>query len=165
MKASILTTSELEWLICKKQVSKVYEYRIISDIKKKLTIFQQLELPLLAHNGFLNELSVFTQKLSAITQIPNSMIYCHSTETDNCTNITSEFSEKITYIRNNTYKNNNTDKDGRAGGLAWLGYRLDMAGITCSNHVRPTINLIIMICILQIFSTICLKINNHIKLI
>ena len=39
---------------------------------------------------------------------------------------------------NNTYKNNQIDKDGRAGGLAWLGYRLDMAGITRSNRVRPT---------------------------
>ena len=89
MKTSILSTSELEWLTCKKRVSKVYEYRIISDIKTKLKIFQQLELPLLAQNGFLNELSVFTQKMSANTQIPNSMIYCHSTETDNCKNITS----------------------------------------------------------------------------
>lgn len=137
MKTSILTNSELEWLTGKKKVSKIYEYRIKSDIKKKLRIFRQSELPLLAQNGFLNELSVFTQKLSANTQIPNSLIYCHSTEIDNCKNITSEFSETITYSRNNTYKNNNRDKDGRAGGLARLGYRLDMAGVTCSNHVRP----------------------------
>jgi hypothetical protein len=59
--------SELEWLTGKKKVSKVYEYRIRSDIKKKLQIFQRLELPLLAQNGFLNDLSVFTQ-LSANTQ-------------------------------------------------------------------------------------------------
>ena len=51
----------------KKKVSKVYEYRIRSDIKKKLQIFQALELPLLIQNGFLNELCVFTQ-LSANTQ-------------------------------------------------------------------------------------------------
>ena len=59
MKTSILTTSQLEWLTGKKKVSKIYEYRIRSDIKKKLQIFQKSELPLLAKNGFLNELSVF----------------------------------------------------------------------------------------------------------
>jgi hypothetical protein len=46
---------------------------------------------------------------------------------------------------NNTYKNNQIDKDGRAGGLAWLGYRLDMAGITRSNRVRPTLFILIFI--------------------
>jgi hypothetical protein len=71
LKTSILTTSELEWLTGKKQVSKVYEYRIRSDIKKKLQLFQKFELPLLAQKGFLNDLSVFTQKLSANTQLHN----------------------------------------------------------------------------------------------
>ena len=66
--------------------------------------------------------------------------------------------------KNNTYKNNNIDNVLGAGGLAWLGYRLDMAGITCSNHVRPTINLIIMISILQIFSRICWKLSIILKL-
>ena len=44
---SLLTKTELEWLMGKKKVSKVYEYRMRSDIKKKLQIFQQSELPLL----------------------------------------------------------------------------------------------------------------------
>ena len=39
--------------------------------------------------------------------------------------------------RNNTYKNNPIDKCEGAGGLAWLGYRLDMAGIVGSNPTRP----------------------------
>ena len=67
MKTSILTNSEYEWLTGKKKVSKIYEYRIKCDIKKKLHIFQSSELPLLAQNGFLEELSVFPQ-LSANTQ-------------------------------------------------------------------------------------------------
>ncbi len=71
MKTSILTNSEFEWLTGKKKISKIYEYRIRSDIKKKLQIFQQLELPLLSQSGFLNDLSVFTQ-LSANTQIDNT---------------------------------------------------------------------------------------------
>jgi hypothetical protein len=45
----------------------------MSDIKKKLQIFQQLELPLLAQNGFINNLSVFTQ-LSANTQISKNQL-------------------------------------------------------------------------------------------
>ena len=64
---SLLTKTEMEWLIGKKKVSKVYEYRIRCDIKKKLQIFLTSELPLLAESGFLNELSVYTH-LSANTQ-------------------------------------------------------------------------------------------------
>ena len=52
-------------------------------------------------------------------------------------NITSDTPETRSSIKNNTYKNNNIDNVLGAGGLAWLGYRLDMAGLTCSNHVRP----------------------------
>ena len=53
-------------------------------------------------------------------------------------NITSDTPETPSSIKNNTYKNNNIDNvQVGAGGLAWLGYRLDMAGLTCSNHVRP----------------------------
>jgi hypothetical protein len=37
------------------KVSKVYEYRLKSDIKKKLQTFQQLELPLLMKNGFVKQ--------------------------------------------------------------------------------------------------------------
>ena len=48
-------------------------------------------------------------------------------------------------IENNTYKNNNIDNFLGAGGLAWLGYRLDMAGLTCSNHVRPIFCALIII--------------------
>jgi len=40
---ALLTTTELEWLRGKKKVSKVYQYRIRSDIKKKLQVFQVSE--------------------------------------------------------------------------------------------------------------------------
>ena len=71
MKTSILTNSEFEWLTGKKKVSKIYEYRIRSDIKKKLQIFQQIELPLLSQSGFINDLSIFTH-LSANTHGDNT---------------------------------------------------------------------------------------------
>ena len=68
---TLLTNSELEWLYGRKQVSKIYEYRIRCDIKKKLKIFTQSELPLLSKHGFIKDLSVFTQ-LSANTQQCNT---------------------------------------------------------------------------------------------
>jgi hypothetical protein len=68
---ALLTKTELDWLQHKIKVSKVYEYRLKSDIKKKLQTFQQLELPLLMRNGFIssaNDLSIYTQSLSANPQ-------------------------------------------------------------------------------------------------
>jgi hypothetical protein len=68
---ALLTKTELEWLRGDIKVSKVYEYRIKSDIKKKLQTFQQLELPLLMRNGFISsngDLSAYTQNLSANPQ-------------------------------------------------------------------------------------------------
>jgi hypothetical protein len=74
---ALLTKSELAWLVGKIQISKVYEYRIKSDIKKKLQTFQQIELPLLMEKGFIfpsnnNHLSVYTQNLSANLQLHES---------------------------------------------------------------------------------------------
>jgi hypothetical protein len=73
---ALLTKTELDWLQHKIKVSKVYEYRLKSDIKKKLQTFQQLELPLLMKNGFVssaaNDLSVYPQSLSANPQISES---------------------------------------------------------------------------------------------
>jgi hypothetical protein len=61
---ALLTKTELDWLQHKIKVSKVYEYRLKSDIKKKLQTFQQLELPLLMRNGFIssaNDLSIHSE--------------------------------------------------------------------------------------------------------
>jgi len=44
---ALLTKSEAEWLLGKKQVSKNYEYRLRSVIKSKLQTFTELEVPLL----------------------------------------------------------------------------------------------------------------------
>ncbi|MFL6413881.1 MAG: hypothetical protein ACJ71K_21895 [Nitrososphaeraceae archaeon] len=68
---ALLTKTELDWLQHKIKVSKVYEYRLRSDIKKKLDTFRQLELPLLMKNGFISsndDLSAYTQSLSANPQ-------------------------------------------------------------------------------------------------
>jgi hypothetical protein len=66
---ALLTRTEIEWLLGNAQVSKGYEYRIKSDIKRKLKTFQQLELPLLQKHGYMLDLLSLTanpQNLSAI---------------------------------------------------------------------------------------------------
>ena len=67
MKTSILTTSELEWLTGKKQVSRGYERKIKCDIQKKVKIFQEMDLPLLIERGFLTNQSVTTFGNSSVT--------------------------------------------------------------------------------------------------
>jgi hypothetical protein len=79
---ALLTSTELEWLSGKKKISKVYEYRIRSNIKKKLQVFQLSELPLLVQNGFINELSVFTQ-LSANPQNDSDVLSLTSKHNNN----------------------------------------------------------------------------------
>ena len=72
---ALLTKSEREWLLDKIKVSKDYEYRIKSDIKRKMQTFEQLELPLLLKKGFfshMSDLSVYAQSLSAGPQIQNT---------------------------------------------------------------------------------------------
>lgn len=61
MTNAILSNSGREWLTGKKKVSKLYEYRIKSNIKKKIEILQQIELPLILKQGFISDLSIFTQ--------------------------------------------------------------------------------------------------------
>ena len=67
-KDALLTKTELEWLLGRIKISKQYEYRIKSDIRKKLKIFQELELSTLLKSGLVNNernTSQFTQDLSA----------------------------------------------------------------------------------------------------
>ncbi len=77
IKGALLTKTEHEWLIGNIEVSKQYEYRIKSDIRKKLKIFQELELPLIIKCGLTNNLRIlspFTQDLSANPQLPGMNI-------------------------------------------------------------------------------------------
>jgi hypothetical protein len=74
---ALLTRTEIEWLLGNAQVSKGYEYRIKSDIKRKLKTFQQLELPLLQKHGYTLDLLSLTanpQNLSANPQAPDTLV-------------------------------------------------------------------------------------------
>src|SRR5687768_12711842 len=50
---ALLTRSEIEWLLGKRQLSKHYERKMRAVLNKKLRIWEQLERPLLEAHGFL----------------------------------------------------------------------------------------------------------------
>jgi hypothetical protein len=50
---ALLTKTELDWLNGNIQLSYAYERKIKSDIKKKIRVLQELELPLLIEKGFI----------------------------------------------------------------------------------------------------------------
>jgi|SRR5215216_1882869 len=54
---AILTRNERDWLLGKLDLSKSYEYRLKSRIKKKIQTFMHAELPLLFKSGLFAELS------------------------------------------------------------------------------------------------------------
>lgn len=49
---ALLTSVELEFLPGQKQVSKSFEWKMKSQIRRKLRTFETLELPLLQNHGF-----------------------------------------------------------------------------------------------------------------
>jgi hypothetical protein len=51
---ALLTRKERDWLLGKIDLSKSYEYRLKSSIKKKLQAFINLELPLLIKNNLIS---------------------------------------------------------------------------------------------------------------
>jgi len=62
---ALLTRNEIEWLLGNIVISKPYEYRIKSDIRKKIKILTELELPLLIERRIIDrlDLSKYTQNL------------------------------------------------------------------------------------------------------
>jgi hypothetical protein len=53
VQTALLTRSELEWLLRKRQLSKHYERKMYAILNKKLRTWEQLERPLLEAHGFL----------------------------------------------------------------------------------------------------------------
>ena len=83
---ALLTRTETEWLLEKVKISKSYEYRIKSDIKKKLKRFTKLEIPLLVQKGFIdnNDLSKYSQILMTNPQIINQSDSINTSSNENC---------------------------------------------------------------------------------
>ena len=74
IRPAILTRTELQWLLGNIKISKIHEYRIKSDIRKKLKTFAEIEIPILIQKGFMdtNNLSIFPQNLITNHQSINS---------------------------------------------------------------------------------------------
>ena len=53
IQTALLTRSEIEWLLGKRQLSKHYERKMRAVLNKKLRTWEQLERPLLEAHGFL----------------------------------------------------------------------------------------------------------------
>src|ERR687887_2753361 len=71
---ALLTKTELEWLNGNIQVSYTYQRKIKSDIKKKIRILQELELPLLIEKGFIPRPTDVTANCNAVTTNCNNHI-------------------------------------------------------------------------------------------
>jgi hypothetical protein len=80
---ALLTRTEIEWLLGNVKVSKTYEYRIKSDIKKKVKTFTEIEIPLLVKKGFFDclDLSKYTQNLRISPQTTDDNFLQFPTET------------------------------------------------------------------------------------
>ena len=55
LKPSLLTKTEMDWLSGKTHLSKTYEYKIKSIIKRKLKALNEFELPLILKSGLFPE--------------------------------------------------------------------------------------------------------------
>jgi hypothetical protein len=74
VKPALLTRSEVEWLKGSKNVSKAYEYKLKSELKSKLRTFTELELPLLAKAGYIqnnNDLTAYSKILTPNCKVDN----------------------------------------------------------------------------------------------
>jgi hypothetical protein len=57
VKPALLTRNEIEWLRGKIRLSQGYQRKIKSDIRKKIKIFNELEVPLLLSSGLIDGLA------------------------------------------------------------------------------------------------------------
>ena len=78
----LLTKTELEWLNGNIQLSYAYERKIKSDIKKKIRVLQEIELPLLMQKGFIPQPTDVTSNCNnGITgKNPNSSFFLQKKE-------------------------------------------------------------------------------------
>jgi hypothetical protein len=79
---ALLTRKEIEWLLNNSRISKAYEYRMKSNIRKKLRIFAELEFPLIQKSGIFPEsLTVFGKDLTTFSKEDNPL---NTSNIENC---------------------------------------------------------------------------------
>ncbi len=158
---SLLSKSEIQFLQGQKKVSKSYEYKLKSILKKKLAKLVDNELPLLSSLSSNLDLTKFGKvnkdystkhDLTENSKVKNLDVLPKPVQRSNLSNNTFRSPKPISYhlepepplIKENNHKfyiktegKHNRSSNRRAGGLAWLRYRLDMAGVVGSNPTRP----------------------------
>ena len=77
---ALLIRTEIDWLNDKIQLSNGYQRKIKSDIRKKLKIFNELELPLLVKSGFVPA----NANCNIVTTNCNTNYSLNSSNTENC---------------------------------------------------------------------------------
>lgn len=77
---ALLTRTEIEWLRNNIQLSNGYRRKIRSDIRRKLRIFTEFELPLLTESGLIPA----TTNCNIVTLNCNTNYPLNSSNTDNC---------------------------------------------------------------------------------
>ena len=80
---SLLSKTELEWLLGKKQLSGSYNRKIKSQISKKINNFQNFELPLLIEKGLIS-FSPVTKYSNTVTKNSNADIHSSSSNSETC---------------------------------------------------------------------------------
>ena len=83
---SLLTRSELDWLLGNNMtISKSYQYKMKSTIRRKWQTFLNLEFPLLQKSGIISgDLTVFGKDLTTFSNTDNPI---NSSSNDNCAQI------------------------------------------------------------------------------
>ena len=76
---SLLSKTELEWLLEKKQVSESYNRKIKSQIRRKVENFQNFELPLLLEKGLLSLSDVTNLVTVLLNTVTQTLILPHQT--------------------------------------------------------------------------------------
>ena len=80
---SLLSKTELEWLLGNMQLSGNYNRKIKSQIRKKINNFQNFELPLLIEKGLIS-FSPVTKYSNGVTKYGNADTHSSSSNSDTC---------------------------------------------------------------------------------
>ncbi|MGB9167408.1 MAG: hypothetical protein WCB31_00605 [Nitrososphaeraceae archaeon] len=80
----LLSQTEREWLIGNTKISKGYERKIKSAIRKKVENFKKFELPVLIESGMItySDVTDYSNAVTEFSNIANKVEYSHSNEVD-----------------------------------------------------------------------------------
>ena len=80
---ALLTRTDIDWINNKIQLSNGYQRKIKSDIRRKIKIFNEFEMPLLVKSGFITA----TANCNNVTTNCNTNYQTNSSSIENCAQI------------------------------------------------------------------------------